>query len=624
VCGIAGWVSTRDNGQGFPHLGRMSDELSHRGPDDSGRQDWTNAGLAFRRLALLDLPAGNQPARTEQGRYWSVFNGEIYNHAELRQKLIQQGHQLHGSGDAELIPHLYEQWGTDFLSRLRGMFAIAIFDQDTSELLLARDGFGIKPLYWTQNGDHLVFASEIGALRVAGLVPADVDPDAVWQYLGFGYVPDPMTMWPGVKMLPAGHFLRVKKGAATVTCWWEPRFAPDDSLRDEDVTDRLLDTIQKSVAAHLAADVPVGSYLSSGIDSSLLTALATRIQPEVHTFTIGFEGTEDGLGELERARELAHQLGTQHHEQVISSADYWRMLPQIIASQEEPLADPSAPALWFLAQQASQHVKAVMSGEGADELFAGYPIYREPAALRAVTALPAPLRRAVGRVALRMPVRRRGRGFLLRGTTPLEQRFLGNVQIFGEDAKHALLAPDSSLADLRTSADLVKPVYNRTAGLEDVARMQSVSCHTWLAASILMKADKMSMAHSLEVRVPFLDKNVFDLAATLPLRLRVDGDTTKVALRRAAAGILPDAVATRPKLGFPVPFRSWLNGAVAVQVRELFAESDDPLLDRGALVGLLDDGAGPTHERRVWTVMTYLLWRRDQREKTTQARMRMK
>ncbi len=624
MCGIAGWISTSDGGQGFSHLGSMSAELAHRGPDDSGRRDWPDAGLAFRRLALLDLPAGNQPARTEDGRYWSVFNGEIYNHAELRQELIEQGHQLHGSGDAELIPHLYEQWGISFLSRLRGMFAIAIFDQDTSELLLARDGFGIKPLYWTHTGDHLVFASEIGALRVAGLVPTEVEPDAVWQYLGFGYVPGPMTMWPGVKMLPAGHFLRVKKGAATVTSWWEPRFAPDDSLRDADVTDRLLATIQKSVAAHLSADVPVGSYLSSGIDSSLLTALATRIQPTVHTFSIGFEGTEDGLGELERARELAHQLGTEHHEQVISAADYWRMLPQIIASQEEPLADPSAPALWFLAQQASQHVKAVLSGEGADELFAGYPIYREPAALRSVSALPAVLRRAVRRVALVMPAKRRGRGFLLRGTTPLERRFLGNVQIFSEDAKHALLAPGSSIAGLRASTDLVKPVYDRTAGLEDVARMQSVSCHTWLASSILMKADKMSMAHSLEVRVPFLDKHVFDLAATLPLRLRVDGDITKVALRRAAAGILPDAVAMRPKLGFPVPFRSWLNGAVAGQVRDLFAECEDPLLDRRALVGLLDGGSGPTHERRVWTVMTYLLWRREQRETTTRACVRMK
>lgn len=426
----------------------MSAELAHRGPDDSGQQDFTDAGLAFRRLALLDLPTGNQPARSEQGRYWSVFNGEIYNHAELRQELLQQGHQLQGSGDAELIPHLYEQWGTSFLSRLRGMFAIAIYDQDTNELLLARDGFGIKPLYWTQAGDHLVFASELGALRVAGLIPSEVDPEAVWQYLGFGYVPDPLTMWTGVKMLPAGHFVRVSKGAATVKSWWEPRFAPDDSLDDAEVTDRLREIIGKSVAAHLVADVPVGSYLSSGIDSSLLTALATRIQP-IHTFSIGFEGTQDGLGELDRARELAHQLGTEHHEQVITAADYWNMLPQIIASQEEPLADPSAPALWFLARQASQHVKAVLSGEGADELFAGYPIYREPAALRPVSALPEPLRRAIGRVARRMPATGPGRGFLLRGTTPLEERFLGNVQIFSEDAKHALLTADSSLDGLR-------------------------------------------------------------------------------------------------------------------------------------------------------------------------------
>jgi asparagine synthase (glutamine-hydrolysing) len=616
VCGIAGWASRHNRGPGFPHLSRMSAELAHRGPDDTGQQDWPTAGLAFRRLALLDLVGGHQPARTEQGRYWSVFNGEIYNHAQLRKELLQHGHQLHGTGDAELIPHLYEQWGDGFLDKLRGMFALAIYDQESGDMLLARDGFGIKPLYWTTTSDHLVFGSEIGALRAAGLIPTDADPDAVWQYLGFGYVPDPMTMWPGVNMLAAGHLLRLRGGAVTVTRWWGPQFAPDDFVNDADLTDRLLSAIEESVAAHLAADVPVGSYLSSGIDSSLITAVAARLQPALHTFSIGFEGTEDGLGELEHARQLAQQLGTEHHEQIIPAAEYWRMLPTIVASQEEPLADPSAPALWFLAQQAQQHVKAVLSGEGADELFAGYPIYREPAALRAISALPAPMRRGLGRVALSLPTHRRGRGYLVRGTTPLERRFLGNVQIFDEDAKHALLAAGTSRGGLRTSTDLVQELYATTAQLDDVSRMQAVSCQTWLPASILMKADKMSMAHSLEVRVPFLDSRVFSLAATLPLRLRIDGEVTKVALRRAATRVLPEAVAMRPKLGFPVPFRSWLSGAVAGEVRDLFAGSDDPLLDRAALVRLLDEGTGPTHERRVWTVMTYLLWRREQHTAT--------
>jgi asparagine synthase (glutamine-hydrolysing) len=612
VCGIAGWANLRAASIGFDNLSAMSAQLAHRGPDDSGRRDWPDAGLAFRRLALLDLSSGNQPARSENGRYWSVFNGEIYNHAQLREELVRHGHRLHGTGDAELIPRLYQQFGVDFLNKLRGMFAIAIYDEETSDLFLARDGFGIKPLYWTTNSDHLVFASEVDALRAAGLIPPEPDPDAVWQYLGFGYVPEPMTMWPGVHMLAAGHVLQLRNHQMTLTRWWGPRFAPDDSLNADDVAGRLLTTVEDSVRAHLAADVPVGSYLSSGVDSSLVTALAARQQPDLHTFSIGFEGTDDGLDELRHARDLARQLGTEHHEQVISAADYWRMLPNIVASQQEPLADPSAPALWFLAEQAQEHVKAVLSGEGADELFAGYPIYREPAALNAVGTLPGPVQRGLGRLALRMPPHRRGRGYLLRGTTPLERRFLGNVQIFTEEAKEALIAADTIRDGLRASTDLVQANYAKTTGLDDVSRMQAVSCHTWLPSSILRKADMMSMAHSLEVRVPFLDRNVFEIAATLPLRLRIDGELTKVALRRAASTVLPEQIAMRPKLGFPVPFRSWLNGPVATEVRDLFATSDDPLLDQTRLLALLDGGSGATHERRVWTLTTYLLWRRAQ------------
>ncbi len=616
MCGIAGWTAVRPGTRPFPGLAAMSDRLAHRGPDDQGQQDWPSAGLAFRRLALLDLPGGNQPARDEDGRHWSVFNGEIYNHAELRRELLRLGHRLHGTGDAELIPHLYEQWGEGFLPRLRGMFAIAVLDRDTGNVFLARDGFGIKPLYWTRTVDHLVFASEVGALRAAGLVPGEADPASLWQYLGFGYVPDPATMWAGVNMLPAGHCLRLRDGQVSVQRWWEPTFSPDDSVHADDIAGQLLAAVQGSVAAHLAADVPVGSYLSSGVDSGLLTALATRVQPDLHTFSIGFEGTAGGLDELASARELAGRLGTVHHEQVISAAEYWRSLPSVVSAQEEPLADPSAPALWFLGRQAAGHVKAVLSGEGADELFAGYPIYRQPAALRGLTRLPAPVRGVLGRLALYLPVDRRGRGFLLRGTTPLERRFLGNAQIFSEDAKHALLAGGADTAGLRPSSDLVGDTYARTWGLDDVSRMQAVSCQSWLPSSILMKADKMSMAQSLEVRVPYLDREVFDIAARLPLHLRLDGELTKVALRLAAGRVLPDSVALRPKLGFPVPFRSWLNGPVAGEVRDLFAGTDDPMLERGALLRLLD-GAGAMQEQQVWAVMTYLLWRREQKARAT-------
>jgi len=588
----------------------MSTCLQHRGPDDSGFQEWPDAGLVFRRLALLDLPGGNQPAPDEQRRYWSVFNGEIYNHVELRAQLLALGHELRGTGDAELIPHLFEQWGPQMLERLRGMFAIAVYDRAKGELFLARDPFGIKPLYWAVSGGRLGFASEVRALRAVGLVPDEPDPVAVADYLAFGYVPDPATMWAGVSMLPAGHTLLFRGSQVTVRRWWQVSLAPDKHRALSEAGAEVLDVVDGSVAAHLSADVPVGAYLSSGVDSSLLVALAARRQA-LDTFSIGFEGSHGVHSELSAARSLAAQLATRHHEQVVSAADYWLELPRIIASQEEPLADPSAPALWFLARSAAKHVKAVLSGEGADELFAGYPIYREPNALSPVTRLPAGARMLLRRLSARLPAGRPGRGFLERATTPLEGRFLGNAPLFS-DAVVAQLMGASRQAAGRVAADVVAPLYQGTEGLDDVARMQVVSCQTWLPSSILMKADKMSMAHSLEVRVPYLDREVFAVARQLPERLRIRGTETKVTLRAAAAQVLPADVAARPKLGFPVPFRAWMTGAVAPQVRELFAQGDDAVLDRMALLQLFDQPGGPARERQMWSVMTYLLWRREQ------------
>lgn len=604
MCGIAGWAG-RSAPQGW--LADMSACLAHRGPDDSGEQQWPQGGLAFRRLALVDMVSGAQPATDGRERYWSAFNGEIYNHAELRAELHALGHRLHGSGDADLVPHLYEQWGAQMLGRLRGMFAIAVLDRETGELFLARDAFGIKPLYWTASAGRLTFASEVGALRSVGLVPDDPDPQAVADYLAFGYVPQPRTMWTGVHMLAPGHSLLWREGRATVERWTQVAFEADAGRGLEATAEELLAVVEGSVAAHLSADVPVGAYLSSGVDSSLLVALAARQQP-VDTFSIGFEGSDGPNSELAAARQLAGQLGTRHHEQVISPQEYWQALPRIVASQEEPLADPSAPALWFLARSASEHVKAVLSGEGADELFGGYPIYREPDALRRVSGLPSPARAALRRASGFLPANRPGRGFLERATTPLERRFLGNAPVFDGESLRGLLA-DPARGGLTAAADVVAPFYRGTEHLDEVARMQTVSCQTWLPSSILAKADKMSMAHSLEVRVPYLDREVLALAQRLPVRLRVDGQETKVALRAAAAKVLPAEVAARPKLGFPVPFRAWLNGPAAAEVRELFSQGDDATLDRAALVRLLDSPPNPNRERRAWSVMTYLMWR---------------
>ena len=538
---------------------------------------------------------------------WAVFNGELYNHRELRDDLVRRGHRLRSHCDSELIPHLYEQWGAEMVTRLRGMFALAVFNPASGELFLARDPFGIKPLYYQQTPGQVLFASEARAL-LAGGITADVDPVSVWHYLSFGYVPDPATMWQGVRKLAPGHFLTFRDGQLTVHRYWHPKFEPADGASLQESADAIERALNDSVAAHLDADVPVGAYLSSGVDSSLLVALAARRQP-VQTFSVGFEGSRGGHEELSAARDLAALLGTDHHEELISARSYCAALPGIADSQEEPLADPSAPALWFLARAASRQVKAVLSGEGADELFAGYPIFHEPHALRAVDGLPVQVRSRVGRAAGGLPDGMRGKSFLERGSTPLARRFLGNVPIFTEEEKRRLLdAAFPSGALPAPSYEVVAGYYAAAEGADDVTKMQTVSCQTWLPGSILMKADKMGMAHSVEVRVPFLDRDVFAAAAALPLAHRIGRRRTKIALRAAAARVLPAATAQRPKLGFPVPFRSWLDGELGALLRELVVSTDDPLLDRAAVEISVKQG-GPAQHRKQWSLLAYLLWR---------------
>lgn len=609
MCGIAGWIELSDGSAQPPvRLAEMGAAMAHRGPDDTGYQAWPDAGLAFQRLALLDLAGGAQPAADPTGRFWTVFNCEIYNHRELRDELRANGHTAPGAGDAALIPSLFQRWGPDMLPRLRGMFAFAVYDRYEKELFLARDGFGIKPLYWTEDAGRLLFASEIEALCAGTEAARDVDPQALSHYLSFGYVPDPRTMWTGIHTLPPGHTLHVRAGKVRLKRWWSPQFTAPTARSTAETVAALTARLTDSVTAHLDADVPVGTYLSSGVDSSLLTALAIGQQP-IDTFSIGFEGATGSLDELAAARSLASQLGTTHHEQVVSLREYWDQLPHIVACQEQPLADPSAPALWFLAREASSTVKAVLSGEGADELFAGYPIYREPRALAPITRLPTGWHPALRRLARHLPDGQRGKGYLIRATTPLEQRFLGSVPLFSDDTVHELLAcrHDAPFAGW----DRVRAIYGRTEQLDDIARMQAVSCDTWLPSSILMKADKMAMAHSLEVRVPYLDREVFDVARSLPPALRVNRQATKVALRLAAAQHLPAEIAWRPKLGFPVPFRAWLAGPFGANARELFRRCDDPLLDYQAVQRVIDGPDGPGRQRRIWGLMVYLLWREE-------------
>ena len=608
MCGIAGWVRYAEGGRD-PSAEALGATLRHRGPDGGGGIALDRTQLICRRLALLDLGGGQQPAADERGRFWSVFNGEVYNHAELRRELTARGHDIRGHGDSELIPHLYEQWGDSFVERLRGMFALAVYDRHADELFLARDPFGIKPLFVLRTPRHVLFASEARTV-MAAVGRLDLDPASLWHYLSFGYVPDPATPWRDLVKLPPGHHATIRRGEIRMNRYWRPCLTPGSDRSLQASADDVEAALRDSVAAHMMADVPVGAYLSSGVDSSVLAAAAARLAP-LKTFSIGFEMAAGAGDEVPAARDLAARLGTDHVDEVITERDYLEALPQIVAAQESPLADPSAPALWFLARSASREVKAVLSGEGADELFAGYPIFRQPQALRPFDGVPASLRPALRCLADHLPDGTKGKGYLQRGTTRLERRFLGNAPVFDDQQKRRLLAPAVAAGgEPRSSFDLVAPHYAAVAGQPDLVRMQEIALQTWLPSSILAKADMMAMAHSLEVRVPFLDPEVYAVAASLPLRHRVAGRQTKVALREAAARLLPAETARRPKLGFPVPFRAWLEGGPGAWLRELAADCDGSLLDRREVGRLLTDGSHPNRHQQQWALLVFLLWHR--------------
>jgi asparagine synthase (glutamine-hydrolysing) len=593
-----------------PLLGRMLATMEHRGPDDEAVRVAPGIGLGFRRLSIRDLDGGRQPMTGERERVWSVFNGELYNYAELHASLAAAGHVFHTTCDAEVIPHLYEEVGLDeMLRRLRGMFALALYDSADHTLHVARDPFGIKPLYVAETPDGVYVASQAETIIAAG-VPADVDPMSVWHYLTYQYVPGPRTMYRAVRQVPPSHRISYRAGQREEAAYTQMAFDPDPTWTLERAAPAVRAVLEDSVARHLVSDVPVGAYLSGGIDSSAVVALMRHHQA-VDTFSIGFEGATPDRDELPRAGRTARALGTRHHEVRIGARDYRDRWEAIVRFQGDPVADPSAPALYFLAEEARRHVKVVLSGEGADELFAGYAIYHEPLSVASLDRLPPGVRRAIRRAAAALPRGMRGRSFLERGTTPLPERFLGNARIFTEPEKHALFRDGLVPPDVLPSWALTADVYAETASLHPTTRMQTVDVRFWLAGDILMKADKMSMAHSLEQRVPYLDPEVFRVARRIPARVELVGGTFKRVLRAAVADLLPDEITRQPKLGFPVPIGRWLRGDLYPLAQDLVESSSEPFLRRERVRALLDQRVRSAPEdRRLWTVLTYLMWHR--------------
>lgn len=596
-CGFSGYEPTESE----PIVSAMMDKIVHRGPDSSGIYLGKKLTLGFRRLAIIGLEGGDQPLYNEEKNLVLVFNGEIYNYQDLRLMLIEKGHEFSTPTDAETLLHLYEEYGTAMLSHLRGMFSFALHDLTENKLFCARDPFGIKPFYYTQGEKGIIFGSEIKSFLPHPDFKATVNTDALTQYLTFQYSVLNETFFKGVYKLPPGHHLTLENDRITVDRYSSHLFTPADMTLD-DAVENIDNVMQESISKHMISDVEVGSFLSSGVDSSYVAASFGGAK----TFTVGFD--YEKYNEIEYAKELSKHVGAENISKIITTAEYWDSLPMVQYHMDEPLADPSAVALYFVSREAAKHVKVALSGEGADELFGGYNIYKEPISLGFYSKLPLSLREWLASLAKKLPVGLKGRGFLLRGAKSIEERFIGGAYIFTPEERCKILknsvAPDP--------IDITRPYYDMVKHEDDITKMQFLDINLWMAGDILLKADRMSMAHSLEVRVPFLDREVFRVASRLPVKHRVNRKGTKFAFRKAAARHLPPETATRRKLGFPVPIRIWLKEEQYYNVVKTHFTSSiaEKYFHTEELTNLLDEHYQEKNDnsRKIWTVFMFLLW----------------
>lgn len=611
MCGFVGFID--ENDQTYDHraaIVAMADAIAHRGPDSEGYFEDGRAALGFRRLAIIDLAGANQPLYNENRSLVLVFNGEIYNYRELRRQLIAAGHAFSTQGDAEVVLHGFEQWGEAVLDRLRGMFAFALYDTATGELFCARDAFGIKPLYYAVEGGRILFGSEIKGLLAHPNARRSLNERRLAHWLCMEYLPDEETLFEGVRKLPAGHWLRWRNGRAERGRWFVPRFAPDAGRSLEESAEAIEAALRESVAAHAIADVDVGCFLSAGVDSSLVAREAARIM-EARTFTIGWG--EGRFSELEAAATFARATGLPNEGRILGAEQFFASVPAVQYAMDEPLPNPSAVPLYHLCAMAAESVKVVLSGEGADELFGGYPYYQECLAFAPYMMVPAPARRALAAAARHLPEGTHGRRFLMRGAHPLPERYIRLEYNFPWAEALDLLAPElgARCAAAPTPWELAAPLFAEIEA-DEITAMQTADILTWMQQDILLKADKMSMTSSLELRVPFLDREVFALASTLPASQRVGRRETKIALRAAAARTLPQATAAMPKQGFVTPLAQWLQEEPwHSQVREVLnSERARRFFRTDRLNALLDEHQrGPrSHMKKIWSAYCFLIW----------------
>jgi asparagine synthase (glutamine-hydrolysing) len=624
MCGIAGivasdWLDAADRAR----VPLMRDVAAHRGPDDAGIFEDGRAALGHRRLSIVDLAAGHQPLANEDETVWIVFNGEIYNHADVRRELEAAGHRYRTRSDTETIVHAYEQWGDACVEHLRGMFAFAIWDAPRRRLLLARDRLGVKPLYWAERGGRLLFGSELKSILASGLVRAEADESRLPELLGTRYLSGAGTLFRGIHRLLPGHTLAFEDGRVAIRQYWDVPVGRRDAtagLSEQAAVARFRELLEEAVRIRLMADVPLGMFLSGGLDSSAIAAIMARqIDRPLQTFSVAFR--QHAFSELDYARQVSSAIGAEAHEVVIDEADFFGALPRLIWHEDEPIAHASSVPLYFVSELARQHVKVVLTGEGSDELLAGYGKY--PRALvnwRAAAAygvLPAPIRAWVADTLVpRLPGRLgkyARRSFVSVDRTP-EAMFFDNFAAIGLERQRSLLTgrirPDAGAAYGPS-----REYFDRPGGRGTMLdRLLYTDMKTYLV-ELLMKQDQMSMAASIESRVPFLDHKLVEFAAGLPPRMKLRGFATKWILREAVRTILPPSILSRPKMGFPVPFALWMRGPSQQLARDVLLDRrtrDRGIVDAPAVARLIDAHAAGTAEGgdALWALMNLELWYR--------------
>ena len=597
MCGICGIIRKGDNKD---IIKKMNDRIMHRGPDGEGYYIDGDVAFGHRRLSIIDLSTGDQPIYNEDNSVVTVYNGEIYNYLELRGELESLGHEFKTKSDTEVLVHGYEEWHTDLPKHLRGMFAFAIYDKNRNEIFLARDNFGIKPLYYAKMNDSFMFASEIKSFLDLPDFKKEFNEKILETYLEFSFVPTNETFFKGVYRLDAGCSLLYKDEDIKINKYFKLDFK-EDTMSFTDAVKNISDVMEDSVKRHLIADVEVGSFLSSGIDSSYIVSLA---KPD-KTYTVGYENKK--YDEINYAKDLAGKLDIKNESKIIKKDEYLDAIPKIMYHLDEPTSDPAAISLYFVAKLASRDLKVVLSGEGADEFFGGYNYYREEVDYKFYNKIPFCIRHAIGKVAGLFP-EVRGFNFLVRRGEKLENSYIGVNRNFSEKMARKVLRKNYELKAI----DVTKDVYNEFKDYSNIDKMQAIDINFWLMKDILLKADRMTMASSIEGRVPFIDKEVFSVASKLPFDYKVTKENTKVALREAARKVIPTDAYKKKKLGFPVPIREWIKDGAFKEDIEKTINSDvaNKYFNVKFLNKLFNEHISGKKDnyRKIWTVYTFIKW----------------